>query len=41
MTYFNDASVSFRRVEQVPLTAGGKYIEYINEYGDGRASNLE
>lgn len=26
-----DVAVSFRRVERVPLTAAGKYIEYVNE----------
>lgn len=28
---FDDAQVSFRRMPEIPLTAGGKYMEYINE----------
>ena len=30
--FFDDASVSFRRLEAIPLTASGKYMEYVNEF---------
>lgn len=29
--FFDDAQVSFKRVLEIPLTAGGKYMEYVNE----------
>jgi len=28
---FDDARISFRRMHEIPLTAGGKYMEYVNE----------
>lgn len=29
---FEDANVSFKRLEAIPLTASGKYMEYVNEF---------
>lgn len=29
---FEDANVSFKRMEAIPLTASGKYMEYVNEF---------
>ena len=30
--YFRDAKVTLRRVEKIPLTPSGKYIEYKQEF---------
>lgn len=30
--YFEDAQVRYRRVEEIPLTAAGKLLEYVNEW---------
>ena len=34
---FEDANVAFKRLEAIPLTASGKYMEYVNEYGQVRS----
>ena len=34
---FEDANVNFKRLEAIPLTASGKYMEYVNEYGQVRS----
>ena len=34
--FFSDAEVAFVRKREIPLTAGGKYIEYINEWARRR-----
>lgn len=34
-TYYDDASLSYRVMERIPLTAGGKLVEYVNEYKKG------
>lgn len=31
--FFDDANVTFKRLEAIPLTASGKYMEYVNEAG--------
>jgi phenylacetate-CoA ligase len=31
--FFDDANVVFKRLEAIPLTASGKYMEYVNEVG--------
>jgi len=36
--YFVDASVSFRRVSEIPLRPGGKYVEYVNEWHQERVA---
>lgn len=33
---FEDANVSFKRLEAIPLTASGKYMEYVNEFSAGQ-----
>lgn len=30
--YFEDAAVSFRRLREIPLTAAGKFLEYVAEW---------
>jgi len=34
--FFADAEVRFVRVREIPLTAAGKYLEYVNEWSGGR-----
>lgn len=34
-TYYSDASLTFRVMDRIPLTAGGKLVEYVNEYRKG------
>jgi phenylacetate-CoA ligase len=34
--FFADAEVRFARVPEIPLTAAGKYLEYVNEWNRGR-----
>jgi phenylacetate-CoA ligase len=34
-TYFADARLAFREMDRIPLTAGGKLVEYVNEYKKG------
>jgi phenylacetate-CoA ligase len=34
-TYFADAALGFRQMDRIPLTAGGKLVEYTNEYKKG------